>query len=252
LETTRDKSISLGHPSYVWRFGQDRRLDLIRRFVPLEGKRILDVGCGVGMYVQKLLAFSSTVFGVDIDLEKARDARKRCELITVAPAEALPFPEGTFDVILLHEVIEHVADDAQALKEAHRLAKDGGTLVVFAPNRLYPFETHGFYLFGRYFYRLIPLVNYLPDPLRRRFCPHVRAYLGRDLHRLFKDLPGRYLAFTQIYPGYDKIAGRWPRLARILRGFTYLLEGTPLRVFGLSHFVVLQKEEAHRERRWQV
>src|SRR5688500_1141958 len=45
------KAIRLGHPSYVWRRGQDRRLSLIRQHVDLEGRRILDVGCGLGMYV---------------------------------------------------------------------------------------------------------------------------------------------------------------------------------------------------------
>ena len=47
-----DKAIRLGHPSYVWGFGQERRLDLIRRYATLEGRRILDVGCGLGTYVQ--------------------------------------------------------------------------------------------------------------------------------------------------------------------------------------------------------
>ena len=56
------KAIALGHPSYVWRFGQDRRLALIRRYAPLEGKRILDVGCGLGTYVKKMRDFSQEVW----------------------------------------------------------------------------------------------------------------------------------------------------------------------------------------------
>ena len=48
--STDEKAIVLGRPSYVWRFGQERRLELIRRHVKLEGARILDVGCGLGMY----------------------------------------------------------------------------------------------------------------------------------------------------------------------------------------------------------
>jgi hypothetical protein len=49
------------------------------------------------------------------------------------------------------------------------------------------------------------------------------------------------VAFTQIYPGYDKIAARRSWLAGVLRRVTYFLEHTPLRAFGLSHFVVFQK-----------
>src|SRR5438067_13564187 len=83
------KAIRLGHPSYVWRRGQDRRLSLIRQHVQLEGKRILDVGCGLGMYVEKFRQFSTDVYGVDIDAEKVAEASERLPNIYQAPAEAL-------------------------------------------------------------------------------------------------------------------------------------------------------------------
>lgn len=236
-----DKTIALGHPSYVWRFGQDRRLDLIRTHAPLTGKRVLDVGCGLGMYVRKMSAFAAEVHGVDIDAEKVAEASQTLPNIHVAPAEKLPFSDDFFDVVLSHEVIEHVADDRQAIHEAYRVTRPGGRVVVFAPNRLYIFETHGVYVGGRYIYRLAPFVNWLPDGLRNRFAPHVRAYRSDDLRRLFAGLPGRWIAFTQIYPGYDKIASRRRQMARLLRGVTYTLEHTPLRRFGLSHFAVYEK-----------
>ena len=236
-----DKSIALGHPSYVWRFGQDRRLDLINQHAPLQGRRILDVGCGLGMYVRKFRAFSPAAFGVDIDLEKLAEGAQELPNLAQSVAEALPFPQGSFDVVLLHEVIEHVRSDQQAIAEAYRCLRPGGRLVIFAPNRLYPLETHGFYLGQRYIFRLVPIIPWLPDVLRRRFCPHVRTYRAADIRRLLAGLPGKTLVFTQIYPGYDKIATRRPRLARLLRGATYCLESTPLRTFGISHLVVHEK-----------
>ncbi len=100
---------------------------------------------------------SPHVHGVDIDPEKVAEASQELPNIRVAPAEDLPYPDGMFDVVLSHEVIEHVDDDRQALAEAVRVLRDpdpdgdqtGGRLVVFAPNRLYPFETHGAYWRGR-------------------------------------------------------------------------------------------------------
>lgn len=245
----QDKAIQLGHPSYVWGFGQERRLDLIRRFVPLEGRSILDVGCGLGMYVRAFRHFSPDVHGVDIDEEKVAEASQELSNIRVAPAEDLPFPDGTFDVVLSHEVIEHVTDDRRAIVEAVRVLREpdpaggtpGGRLVVFAPNRLYPFETHGAYWGGRYHFGNIPLVNYLPDRWRNRFCPHVRAYTVRGLRRLLAGLAVRVVVHTQIFPGYDKVVGRHPSLGRTLRRITYFLERTPLRVVGLSHFLVVGK-----------
>jgi SAM-dependent methyltransferase len=245
----QDKAIELGHPSYVWGFGQERRLDLIRRFVEVEGRSILDVGCGLGMYVRAFRRFSQDVHGVDIDGEKVAKASQELPNIWVAPAEKLPYADATFDVVLSHEVIEHVRDDRQAIAEAVRVLKEpdalegrgGGRLVVFAPNRLYPFETHGAFWGGRYHFGNIPLVNYLPDPWRNRLCPHVRAYTAAGLRRLLDGLPVAIVVHTQIFPGYDKLLQRRPRLGRTLRQLTYLLERTPLRFLGLSHFLVAEK-----------
>lgn len=241
--TQQDKAILLGHPSYVWRFGQDRRLDLIRRYVRVDGARILDIGCGIGAYVEKFTALQARAFGVDVDVDKLIDARaeKNLDLLAVSVSESLPFPDNFFDAVLLHEVIEHVADDRQTIGEAHRVVKPGGRVVVFAPNRLYPFETHGAYFGKRYVFGNIPFIGWLPNFLRNKFAPHVRAYTIGDIRALFLGLDGKILWHTQIYPGYDKIARRSAFLARVLRGVTYFLENTPLRVFGLSHFVVWEK-----------
>jgi SAM-dependent methyltransferase len=237
-----DKAIALGHPSYLWRFGQRRRLALIRRYTPLEGKRILDIGCGVGMYLQAFRATSDRVYGVDIDQERAIQARLWSPHIAVAPAEALPFVSASFEVVLLHEVIEHVGDDRWAVQEACRCLVAGGRMVIFAPNRWYPLETHGVFWRGRYRFGNIPVVNWLPDPLRNRLAPHVRAYTRRRLCRLLAGLPVRVIVHTQIFPGYDNIMTRRPRVGGALRRLTYLLEKTPLRCFGLSHLMVIEKD----------
>jgi SAM-dependent methyltransferase len=238
---TEDKAIILGHPSYVWRRGQDRRLDLIRQYVPLDNRRILDVGCGLGMYVEKFRRYSEEVFGVDIDPEKVEIAQSRLPNISQAPAEDLPFKDRSFDVILLHEVIEHVVDDRRTIAEALRCTDIGGCVVIYAPNRLYPMETHGFYFRGQYHFRLLPLVNYLPSKLRDYFCPHVRVYSGRDIKRLFDGQQVRFLVSTHIYPGFDNVVARRPGLGRFLQHSTDVLEQTPLRAFGISHFVVAQR-----------
>lgn len=236
-----EKAIELGHPSYVWRYGQSRRFDLIRRYARLENAHILDVGCGLGLYVRQLRTLSPHVWGVDIDADKVTEAGGELPNIRQASAEMLPFADGTFDVLLSHEVLEHVDDDRQAVREAYRVLRPGGRLVVFVPNRWYPFETHGFYWRGRYHFGNIPLVNYLPDPLRDRLCPHVRAYTARGLRRLLDGLPGRVIVHTQIYPGYDKLAARRPGVAEALRTVSYACERTPLRLFGLSHLLVFER-----------
>lgn len=241
MEDRQAKAILWGHPSYGWGFGQERRLSLVRRHVDLAGRRILDVGCGVGVYVRAFRRFSPLVYGVDVDLEKVAEAHRDLPNLCLAVAEQLPFRDNSFDMVFLHEVLEHVADDRLAIAEAHRTTRPGGQIVIYAPNRWYPFETHGFYWRGRYIYRLLPFVNYLPRWLRDRLCPHARIYGAGDLRRLFEGLAIQITVHTFVFPAFDRIARRHRRWAALLRRILYALENTPLRIFGLSHFLVATK-----------
>ena len=242
-----ERVVALGHPSYVWRSGQDRRLALIRRYASLEGRRILDVGCGIGAYVSKLREFSDHVYGVDIEEGRLRRGAQSLTGLALAASEHLPFSDGAFDLVLLHEVLEHVQDDASTLQEACRVTTPGGRIIIYTPNRLYPFETHGIYLGRRYVFGNIPLVNYLPGFLRRRLAPHARAYLSGDLRRLMQGLEARVVVHAYVFPGFDNIAARSARLGRLLKAVFHRLEKTPLRVLGLSHFLVLEREGPRTE-----
>jgi SAM-dependent methyltransferase len=216
---------------------------MIRRFVRFNGVRILDIGCGIGTYLEKFRGLGAHEFGVDTDAEKLNEAhrQKRLLRLVASASEHLPFPDQSFHVVLLHEVIEHVVDDRQTIGEACRVVTPGGRVIVFAPNRWYPFETHGAYFGKRYVFGNIPLIGWMPDALRNRFAPHVRAYTVPGIRALFDGLDGEIIMHTQVYPGYDKIARRNAQLAHVLRGVTYFFEHTPLRAFGLSHFVVWRK-----------
>ncbi len=238
---TDDEAAHRGHPSYVWRAGQDRRLALVRQWARLEGARILDAGCGVGMYTDQFRRFSPHVTGVEIDPAAARQAGARAPGIVIAPAEALPFADSSFDVVFSHEVIEHVADDRRAAAEMVRALAPGGRIVMFCPNRLYPFETHGHYWRGKYHFGNTPLINWLPNPLRNRLAPHVRTYTAAALRALFAGQPVRIVHHSVIYPGFDNVVARRPSLGRVLRRILYTLEHTPLQAFGLSHLLIVEK-----------
>ncbi len=239
-----DKAGARGVPSLVWRAGQDRRLAMIREAAGprlAAGRRVLVDGCGVGMYVRALRSLTTEVVGLDIEPERVARSATYSPLVNVAAGEHLPYPAAYFDLVLSHEVIEHVQDDARSVAEMVRVLKPGGRAIIFCPNRLYPFETHGHYWRGRYHFGNTPLINYLPDPLRQRLAPHVRAYTRQDLRQLVAGLPVRIVNHTQIYPGYDNIVLRHPLFGQILRRLTYAFEKSPLRLFGLSHLLVIEK-----------
>ena len=238
-----DKRAVCGVPSQVWRAGQERRFQMVRRWAPIEGARVLDVGCGVGMYTAAFMRETPAVFGIEIEHPCAIEAMGRAAGVALARGEALPFADASFDLVLSHEVLEHTNDDRGSVVEMVRVTRAGGRIVVFVPNRLYPFETHGVMWRGTYRFGNVPLVNYLPDALRNRLAPHVRAYTRGGLENLFAGLPVRAVHRTTVFPGYDNIVARAPRVGGALRMCTYALERTPLRVFGLSHFLVVEKSD---------
>jgi SAM-dependent methyltransferase len=237
-----DKAALRGEPSYVWRAGQERRLNMVLSAAGrLMSGRVLDNGCGVGMYVQHLQPHAGAVYGMEYDLDRAREAQQHSPNIFCGAGENIPLPAESMDVILSHEVLEHVQDDRQAVCEMARLLRPGGRMIIFVPNRGYPFETHGIYWRGTYHFGNIPLVNYLPMALRNRLAPHVRVYSGQQLEKLLSGLPVRVIKRQIVFGAYDNLITRWKHVGKILRTFLQFLENTPLQALGLSHFWVVEK-----------
>ncbi len=245
LPAALDKAARCGEPSYVWRAGQERRLQMILGAAGARRRGCwLENGCGVGMYVSHLQPYAGQVVGLEFDFARAAEAARVSDLVVNAAGETLPFPPAFFDVILSHEVLEHVQDDRAALCEMARVLKPGGRILIFAPNRGYPFETHGVYWRGKYHFGNIPLVNYLPRRWRDKLAPHVRIYTAADLEALLADLPLTVIERVIIFGAYDNIIARFPRGGRLLRAVLQWLERTPLKRFGLSHFWVVEKKSA--------
>jgi SAM-dependent methyltransferase len=241
-EPPRDKAALRGVPSYLWREGQQRRLGMMLEAAGdrIQGRALVD-GCGIGLYLERLAGLGGAAFGLDIELDRVQEARGRGLAVICAAGEKLPFQDASLDFVLSHEVIEHVADDRQAAMEMVRVLRPGGRIALFAPNRGYPFETHGIYWRGTYRFGNIPLVNYLPSSLRDRLAPHVRAYRRGDLVALFAGMPVKFVLQTVIFGGYDNLVARWGRPGSVLKSGLQALERTPLNHLGLSHFWVVEK-----------
>ena len=220
-----EKAAQRGEPSYIWRTGQERRLGMILEAAGSRSTgRVLVAGCGVGTYLGKLDQHASQAVGVDIEFERTEDSHRKAERVINGSVCQLPFAVGVFDLVLSHEVLEHVGDDHLSIIEMVRVLKPGGRLVLFCPNRGYPFETHGVYWRGTYRFGNIPLVNYLPRRWRDRLAPHVQVYSRGDLERLFNGLPVQFVHRKTIFGAYDNIITRFPAAGKLLRGFLQMLE----------------------------
>lgn len=237
-----DKAALRGEPSYVWRAGQERRLQMIRKAA---GDRLKGVvfenGLGLGAYLARLSEDASQAIGLDVELERTIKAHQRVDRVVCGVGEQLPFPDAHFDLILSNEVLEHVNNDYQVIKEMVRTLKPGGRIILFCPNRGYPFETHGIYWRGKYKFGNIPFINYLPRSLRDQLAPHVQIYTRDDLKKRFTGLSVKFIRRTTIFGAYDNIITRFPKTGIFLRKLLHFLEKTPFQIFGLSHFWVIEK-----------
>jgi SAM-dependent methyltransferase len=99
-------------------------------------RRILDVGCGTGAMLERVLGRYGTPCGVDSERRAVERARGRgVEAIHVpgVPETPLPFGDGSFDVVSAFDVLEHVDDDIGVGREMARVCRSGGAVVVTAP-----------------------------------------------------------------------------------------------------------------------
>lgn len=99
------------------------------------GDRVLEVGCGAGHVLERFAGTART--GVDLSEGMVARARRRLGrdvTLLRASADRLPFPAGSFDVVLCTEVLEHVPDPRAVLAELLRVVAPGGRVVVSVPN----------------------------------------------------------------------------------------------------------------------
>jgi ubiquinone/menaquinone biosynthesis C-methylase UbiE len=119
-----------------------RRLPILLDYLALEdGERVLDCGCGMGFHLMVMGALRDVgLTGLDSDLARLEQAARqgvRAELVR-GDAQRLPFADGCFDKMLMTEVLEHLADDVGALREAYRALRGGGILAISVPHARFP------------------------------------------------------------------------------------------------------------------
>jgi 2-polyprenyl-6-hydroxyphenyl methylase/3-demethylubiquinone-9 3-methyltransferase len=128
---------------------------IIRRIIKkfdLEGKTVLDVGCGVGYWTRFFLERKAKVFGVDLNTSKVKTANFYLEniknkdyFLLVTDATSLNL-KIRFDIIFAKDVIEHIRDDLRFLRRMSGLLKDDGVIIIVTQNAFsLNFLVEGFY-----------------------------------------------------------------------------------------------------------
>jgi SAM-dependent methyltransferase len=154
-------------PSYV----QGRKLRLLLdALTGVEGD-VVDIGCGAGNVVRAIAEYRSDLrlHGVDISagaLEVARRAAPALDFQS-APAESLPFQDGSMSAVVMLDVLEHVTDPAAVLREIHRVLKPGGLFHIVLPLEVQPWTA----------YRLVTRLGW---KAKLHHCGHIQLF---DAHR---------------------------------------------------------------------
>lgn len=169
---------------------------------PLEGKKVLDIGCAKGNFCRLLQGKGAIASGIDISselLKRAKDLSPKIEF-KIGSMTDIPYPEASFDSAICIEVIEHVPDLTKAITESARVLKPGGKLIIgdknlagLHPVWLYPVGPHkawqerrGAWMYpkGAPFQERWYTVGGLKKELLKSFSKVEVRYLQRERHPL--------------------------------------------------------------------
>jgi 2-polyprenyl-3-methyl-5-hydroxy-6-metoxy-1,4-benzoquinol methylase len=193
-----------------WTLGS-RDNERVRQIIELigENKVVLDIGCGIGEIGELLIKNKNKVYGVDISPTAAKKAEKRGLIVKCGDIEKerIPFKNNYFDIVLAAEVIEHIFDTDEFLKEIRKKLKKKGELIITTPNLA---------TLGR---RLLLLLGENPlveTGLTKYSAGHIRYFVKNSLFKLLESHRFKIVHFSSDLVNFTvngKISSR--RLAKI-------------------------------------
>jgi SAM-dependent methyltransferase len=202
------------------RYGREHFLPQVAGFNRWPGKKVLEVGCGMGTDLLQFARGGAEANAIDLTQKGVELTRSRLEMygfhgdVKVGDAEDLPFPSDTFDLVYSWGVIHLTDDPAKAAAEIVRVCKPGGSILVMVYNRYSLFSLQAWILYG--------LLQGKPRrPLDEIIAHHVespgtRVYTPRQALGLFPRMDNARA--RTIVTAYDVRLGRRHFLPRWVEG----------------------------------
>jgi ubiquinone/menaquinone biosynthesis C-methylase UbiE len=116
---------------------QRKKYEVVKKYLPKSAERILDLGCGTGMFLEELAERGGLVVGVDSSARMLGIARKRAGEVSLVCADAdhLPFKDGSFDVVVSITLLQNMPKPEETMKEMGRVLKSKGVAIVTSLKR---------------------------------------------------------------------------------------------------------------------
>jgi ubiquinone/menaquinone biosynthesis C-methylase UbiE len=192
-----------------WDVGRYQETVFRRLQLELTGtERVLDLGCGDGSDADWFAHRAQSTVGIDLHEHPRWPSLARPRLrFQSADAQALPFPDGAFDLVFMKDVLHHAQDPAKVLDETARVRAPGGRIYIVEGNRFNPvFYLHMTLMLGHQHFRR-PVFREL---VRRRFPQaqfiqfeaHVYPFSGPVLARLAQSIE----SLIRLTPGLRRLA----------------------------------------------
>lgn len=207
----------------------------------------LDCGCADGGYTVALVEHGvERAVGIDVEQGRVRSALERTRgsshtAFCCSTSENLPFRDGSFDGVLLNEVLEHVADEGATLREILRVLRPGGYLALMSPNRWFPFEGHGMRIRGKSVPFPVPLLPWLPSKFAMQFM-EARNYWPGELRTIVRRAGFEISSSSTLLPVFEVY--RWLP-APVIRGYRRMvpvIEASPgIRQLGVSNLIIARR-----------
>jgi ubiquinone/menaquinone biosynthesis C-methylase UbiE len=183
--------------------------------------RILDNGCGTGILFQTLPESRYDIIGLDISAGMLRHARSRARRLVLGDGQNLPFPDGSFDLVIARSLLHHLPYPLIGLREMARILKKGGEMVAADTNS--------------------SLVSALPRLLAKRtrhFSEHHKNFTAAEIVEMAREVFAvdkirffGYLAYPLGFPDIMNLGRLVPRplaVTKALTGLDEIISSIPL------------------------
>ncbi len=194
-------------------YGQElvkRRFRLTSKRIKLEGKKMLDFGCGNGAQTVEFANSKCTIDAVDINKKAVKILKDFASTHNLNNINAmnyngkkLPINSNSIDVVISFEVLEHVENEVESLSEIYRVLKPKGELVISVPNKWWIFDTHGAYLPVLQWNR-VPFFSWLPRFIHSKIAK-ARIYTKHQIIKLLEENRFNIINSTYITAPMDVI-----------------------------------------------